>query len=114
MENLPSLPPLASGTQKVTVFRVKDGAPFVRWPVDAREMLRTGDYTIEDPSVQEDTSEEKEAGAKVAEPVDPVPHVAIAEAAAAAEHSPGVPLKPSGAAPDPEPKAKAKGKKPKE
>ncbi len=108
MKDLPKLPVLDSGTQKVIVYRLKDGEAFVRWPVDAREMLATGDYTTEDPSVQGEPSKGEEAGEKVAEPVDPVPHVAAAKKAAEAEHSPGVPLRPSGAAPEPKPKAKSK------
>lgn len=91
-KDLPKLPPLRSGTQKVIIFRKKDGEPFERWPVDAREMLATGEYTARDPSgvVPEGTVVEPEQPPEAAH--DPAPQVKEAKEKAAREHSPGVPL----------------------
>lgn len=63
---------------KVLVYK-KDGEVFERWPVDAREMVATGDYTHEAPTG---------AGGVTAPPApapDPVPHKTAAEKALA-EH----------------------------
>lgn len=82
MTELPKIPNLPSGTQMINVYRVKDGECFVRWPIDAREMLHSGDYTLDAPAGEEPEE-------KVEEPKDPLPHVAQS---APKEHSPGVPL----------------------
>jgi hypothetical protein len=34
---------------KVILFRISTGDAFERWPVDARDMLATGDYTTDPP-----------------------------------------------------------------
>ncbi len=102
MTELPKIPNLPSGTQMINVFRVSDGECFVRWPIDAREMLKSGDYTLEDPSGAQPVEAEPEAK-------DPVPHVAEAKEKVEAEHSPGAPLNATDgepAAPLKEPEAK--------
>jgi hypothetical protein len=35
---------------KVVLFRTSTGDRFERWPVDARDMLASGDYTLGEPS----------------------------------------------------------------
>ena len=76
-QDLPRLPTLGAGTQKV---------------IDAREMLATGQYTATDPSgvVPEGTVVEPEKPPEVEH--DPAPQVTEAKKRAEAEHSPGVPL----------------------
>lgn len=34
---------------KVVLFRISTGERFVRWPVDAQDMLASGDYTTDPP-----------------------------------------------------------------
>ena len=34
---------------KCTIYRIVDGQPLVRWPIDARHMLAIGGYTTDPP-----------------------------------------------------------------
>ena len=61
---------------KVIIYHVETGEAFERWPIDAREMLSTGDYTQEVPGGAKGGT-----GAPPAPPLDPVPHVKAAEEA---------------------------------
>lgn len=102
---------------KVALYRVSDGQRFVRWPIDARDMLASGSYTVVPPNAPE-TDSSSSATASVAtaqEPgpqgvrtvtagqffaeqrandvrPDPVPHVAAALAQSAAQSPTGAPL----------------------
>lgn len=104
---------------KVVLYRTSDGQRFVRWPIDARDMLASGEYTAVPPnSSGEDaswpasatvgTSQEHAArdvqvttaaqffadqrANDVRPVVDPMPHVAEALALSAAQSPTGAPL----------------------
>lgn len=43
--------PIAQATEKVTVWHKETGEPALRWPVDARAMVASGDYLPHDPAL---------------------------------------------------------------
>lgn len=70
---------------KWTIYRRVDGRRFDRWPVDARAMLATGEYTA-DPLTGDSLP------ATVAPGFEAAPDVPALPTALPLEHSPGVPL----------------------
>ena len=73
IKDLPSLPQaLPSGSQKVSVWNTESGEEFVRWPIDAREMVSSGEYSFASPGSDPVETKSQE--------VDPVPHVKAAKA----------------------------------
>lgn len=81
---------------KVVLYRTSDGQRFVRWPIDARDMLASGEYTAVPPNAPgQDSSTSDTATVTPAQEygaVDPVPHVAEALALSAAQSPTGAPL----------------------
>jgi hypothetical protein len=73
---------------KVVVYSRTTGERFVRWPVDARDMMASGAYTTDAP----DGAETLESSAPVAPPPDPVPPVTQAVAQSTAQSPAGGPL----------------------
>lgn len=76
------------------LYRISTGERFERWPVDAREMMATGDYTTQSPDGPEAPAE-----APTEAPTDPVPHVTQAEALNKAATAPGTAANPDAPAP---------------
>lgn len=72
---------------KVVLYSVATGERLERWPVDARGMLGTGDYTMKEPASS--TSSGVSAPAPIA---DPLPHVTQAIAQNEAQSPTGAPL----------------------
>lgn len=72
---------------KVVVYSRTTGQSFERWPVDAREMLASGDYTQRPPG---DSAPEPDPAQSPA--VDPVPHVTAANALTESVSPTGAPL----------------------
>lgn len=77
--NLCTLPRTPEG--KLVVYERATGHRLERFPVDARDMLASGDYTTDDPS--------GESGEPPAVPEAPAPEPVATQPH---EHSPGVPL----------------------
>jgi hypothetical protein len=87
---------------KVVLFRESDGQRFERWPVDARGMMASGEYTYTEPPLSDAHSLIKDDGIATAlasgAPIpvpgapDPVPHVTQANAQNAAQSPTGAPL----------------------
>jgi hypothetical protein len=82
--------------KKVVLYDCVTGERFVRWPVDAREMLATGAYSTE-PVAVETPLDADALTAAIGVPAgidvpDPVPHVAAAELLATAQSPTGAPL----------------------
>lgn len=76
---------------KWVLFHRVTAERFERWPVDARDMLATGDYTTDIPTGETGDSPAVTSEAPVPEQPDPstiVPGLATV----GKEHSPGVPL----------------------
>lgn len=78
---------------KVVLYSRATGQRFERWPVDARDMLASGDYTQEAPDSQADGTAPAEVVA-----ADPVPHVTEATEQNSAVSPTGAPLVVSDAA----------------
>jgi hypothetical protein len=74
---------------KVVLFRESDGQRFERWPVDARDMMASGEYTYTEPSNATAPAPTPEPASP---PVDPVPHVTQANAQNASQSPTGAPL----------------------
>jgi len=74
---------------KWTLYRRTDGQRYERWPVDARAMLATGEYTA-DPPTGIDSQPATVAPGSEAAPVAPA--LPAFPPALPVEHSPGVPL----------------------
>ena len=52
---------LEPGSQKVLVYNVETGEASQHWPIDAREMLATGEWTLERPEGAPEDSPEDES-----------------------------------------------------
>lgn len=77
---------------KWVLYNVATGTAIERWPVDAREILAGGEYTLANPNASEAAAE------PLHPPADPVPHVTAANALNALESPTGAPLQISPAA----------------
>lgn len=84
----------APQAHRVWLRDVATGERIERWPVDARELIRSGAYTADDP---QGDSRDRAAASVSATPdpepsSDPVPHVTRAKASVEAQSPTGAPL----------------------
>ena len=81
----------APQAHRVWLRDVATGERIERWPVDARELIRSGAYTADDPQGDSRASAAASVSA-TPDPDDPVPHVTRAKASVEAQSPTGAPL----------------------